>query len=89
MKTAMLNVKIDPKIKREAVKIAESLGFSLSAIVNASLKDLTRRKTVSFSILEPNVALTNVIRKTRAERGKGKSIGPFYSASTMMKSLNS
>ena len=37
MKTAMLNIKIDPRVKKDAVKVAEDLGFSLSAIINASL----------------------------------------------------
>jgi len=32
--------------------VADELGFTLSAIINASLKDLARSKTVSFSVLE-------------------------------------
>lgn len=52
MKTAVLNIKIDPKVKKEAQKVADELGFTLSAIINASLKDLARSKTVSFSVLE-------------------------------------
>ena len=50
MKTAVLNIKIDPKVKKEAQKVADDLGFTLSAIINASLKDLARNKAVSFSV---------------------------------------
>lgn len=53
MKTAVLNIKIDPRVKKEAQKVADELGFSISAIVNASLRDLARNKTVSFSVLGP------------------------------------
>ena len=77
MKTAMLNVKIDPKVKREASKIAEDLGFSLSAIVNASLKELTRRRSISFSVLEPSPMLKKTIREARKARAKGDFYGPF------------
>lgn len=53
MKTAVLNIKIDPKVKKEAQKVADELGFTLSAIINASLKNLARSKTISYSVLEP------------------------------------
>ena len=77
MKTAMLNIKIDPLVKREASKIAQNLGFSLSAIVNASLKNLTRSKSVSFSLLEPTSLLKKAIDSARVDRIKDKSYGPF------------
>ena len=89
MKTAMLNVKIDPKVKRDAGRVAEDLGFSLSALVNASLKELVRQKAVSFSLLQPSDLLKEAIRDTRAIRVRGKNFGPFSSASAMMKSLRS
>ncbi len=89
MKTAILNIKIDPKVKREASKVAEDLGFSLSTLVGASLKELIRSKTVSFSLLEPSDLLKDAIRDTRAMRKAGKNFGPFSSAHEMMKSLES
>ena len=89
MKTAMLNIKIDPKVKRDASKVAEELGFSLSAIVNASLKGIIREKSVSFSLFEPTDILKEAIRDTRAMRTHGKNFGPFSSASDVMKSLRS
>lgn len=89
MKTSALSIKIDPKVKKEAQKVADELGFSLSAIINASLKHLARSKTVSYSILEPTPLLKNAIKSARADRARGKSIGPFKSSREMMKSLSS
>ncbi|OHA79159.1 MAG: hypothetical protein A2747_01510 [Candidatus Yonathbacteria bacterium RIFCSPHIGHO2_01_FULL_44_41] len=88
MKTAVLNIKIDPKVKNEAQKVADELGFTLSAIINASLKNLARSKTVSFSVLEPSARLKRAIRSADADYAKGKnSVGPFYDAESMIRSL--
>ena len=91
MKTAMLNIKIDPRVKSEAQKIAEVLGFSLSAIVNASLKNLIYTKSVSYTIPEiPNAKLKKAIKEARRDRASGKnSYGPFSNVEDMMKALRS
>jgi addiction module RelB/DinJ family antitoxin len=89
MKTSVLNIKIDPKVKRDAQKVALDLGFSLSAIVNASLKDLARSKTISYSLLEPTPLLKNAITSARADRSNKKLIAPFSTVPDMMKSLRS
>ena len=87
----MLSIKIDPRVKSEAQKIAEDLGFSLSAIVNASLKNLIYTKSVSYSIPEiPNAMLKKAIREARRDRISGKnSYGPFSTVEDMMKALRS
>ncbi|MEK7060109.1 MAG: type II toxin-antitoxin system RelB/DinJ family antitoxin [Patescibacteria group bacterium] len=87
MKTSALSIKIDPKVKHEAQKVANQLGFSLSAIVNASLKNLARSKTISYSLLEPSPLLKKAINSARLDRSRGKSFGPFNSSKEMMKSL--
>ncbi|MEK7568533.1 MAG: type II toxin-antitoxin system RelB/DinJ family antitoxin [Patescibacteria group bacterium] len=70
MKTAVLNIKIDPKVKNEAQKVADELGLSLSAIINALLKDLVRNKSISFSLLGPTPFSERVIRAARADQSK-------------------
>lgn len=88
MKTAVLNIKIDPKVKDEAQKVADELGFTLSAIINASLKNLARSKTISFSVLEPSKSLKLAIRSADNDYAKGKNtIGPFHDAESMIASL--
>lgn len=89
MKTAALSIKIDPKVKREAQKVADELGFSLSALVNAYFKDFVRTKSVSFTIAEPSPRLQKIITTARIDRQKGKTKGPFGTIDGLMKSLNS
>lgn len=50
MKT-VINIKTDKEVKKDAQKIASNLGFSLSAIVNAYLKQFVRNKEVYFSMV--------------------------------------
>ena len=88
MKTSVLNIKIDPKVKDEAQKVADELGFTLSAIINASLKNLARSKTISFSVLEPTPLLAKSIRSARTDRAKKKP-ETFSKTSDFMKSLRS
>lgn len=87
MKTAVLNIKIDPRVKKEAQKVADELGFTLSAIINASLKNLARNKTISYSVLEPSARLKQSIKSARFDRACGKSVGPFRDAESMIRSL--
>jgi len=89
MKTSALSIKIDPKVKYEAQKVANQLGFSLSAVVNASLKKLAREKTISYSLLEPSPMLKRAIESARRDRKKGKLVGPFSNPADFLKSLHS
>ncbi|OGZ18299.1 MAG: hypothetical protein A2V72_00840 [Candidatus Nealsonbacteria bacterium RBG_13_37_56] len=50
MKT-VINIKTDKKVKKNAKKIAEDLGFSLSAVINAYLKQFVRNKEIYFSTI--------------------------------------
>lgn len=49
MKT-IINIKADKEIKRKAQKIADELGLSLSAVINAYLRQFIRNKEVYFRI---------------------------------------
>lgn len=49
MKT-VINIKTDKEVKKNAKKVAEDLGFSLSAVINAYLKQFVRNKEVYFSV---------------------------------------
>ncbi|HUD19952.1 MAG TPA: type II toxin-antitoxin system RelB/DinJ family antitoxin [Patescibacteria group bacterium] len=64
MRTTILNVRTDPKVKREAAKVAESLGFTLSSLVNAYLRSLVKTKTIEFSeSYEPTPYLARILKK--------------------------
>lgn len=49
MKTAIINIKTDVHTKEEAQRLAEELGFSLSSIVTASLKQFIRTQEIHVS----------------------------------------
>jgi len=49
MKT-VINIKTDKEVKRDAQRVAENLGFSLSALINAYLRQFVRNKEVYFSV---------------------------------------
>lgn len=52
MQTAVVSIKVDPDVKKEAQKVAEELGFSLSAVLTGFIKTFIREKSINFS-LEP------------------------------------
>ncbi|MBU1178997.1 type II toxin-antitoxin system RelB/DinJ family antitoxin [Patescibacteria group bacterium] len=90
MKT-LINIKADKEVKDGAQKIAEELGLSLSAIINASLKQLIKNKGVCFSAV-PRMTpyLENIIREAKKDYKASKNIvGPFATTKEMDKYLNS
>ncbi len=48
---AIINIKTDKEVKENAQKVAADLGLTLSAVVNASLKQFIRSKEVYFSAI--------------------------------------
>ena len=76
MNTAIVNFKIDQKIKKQAQKIASELGLSLSAIINGYLKNFIRTKTVTFSMHdeEPSEYLIKAIDESEKDIKEGRVI---------------
>ncbi|MBI2017924.1 type II toxin-antitoxin system RelB/DinJ family antitoxin [Candidatus Daviesbacteria bacterium] len=52
MQTAVINIKVEPKTKKEAQKVAEEMGISLSGLINGFLKQVVKTKTVTLSAKE-------------------------------------
>lgn len=50
MKTTVINIKTTNEVKTQAQEIAKELGISLSSLINAYLKQLTRTKRVVFDL---------------------------------------
>jgi len=46
----VINIKTEKEVKTRAQKLANEMGFSLSAVINAYLKQFVRNKEVHFSI---------------------------------------
>ncbi len=81
MNTASIFIKTEPKIKQAAQKTAEELGFSLSSLINAFLRQLVKTKTITFSAKEldeiPN-ARTRAILKQAEEDLKTGNTSPLF-----------
>lgn len=73
MNTAVINIKTDKKVKTRAQKVAAELGFSLSSLINAYLRQLVKTKSVNFSLLneEPSELLIKAIKESERERESG------------------
>lgn len=74
MYTAVINVKTHPEIKSKAKKVAEELGFSLSSLVNAYLRQLIKTKTIIFSAVseEPSKYMIAMLKQAQKEIKMGK-----------------
>ncbi|HAS84969.1 MAG TPA: hypothetical protein DCS23_02790 [Candidatus Yonathbacteria bacterium] len=86
MKTAMINIKTDRVVKEEAQKLAAELGFSLSALVTASLKQFVRTREVQFSAAyRMTPYLEGVIKEVEKDIKAKKNISPAF---TNMKDMD-
>ena len=68
MNTAVINIKVEPTIKKQAQKLAEELGLSLSGLINGYLRTLIRTKTVTFSLSEePSDYLIQALKESEKD----------------------
>ena len=66
MNTAIINIKTEISTKKQAQQVASKLGLSLSALINAYLKEVIKTKRVEFSLDEtPSPYLIKVLRQAR------------------------
>ena len=79
MNTAVINVKVEPKTKKQAQEVAKSLGLSLSAILNAYLKQLVRTRSVAYD--DVRLTLTPQAEKWLAESEEDVKAGRITSYS--------
>jgi len=91
MKTAVINIKTNKEVKEQAQELAEELGFSLSSLVTASLKQFIRAREVRFSALPKMTPyLEGVIKKVEKDIKAKKNLSPEFANSVDMdKYLNS
>lgn len=88
MNTASILIKTDPKVKAKAQETAKELGFSLSSILNAFLKQFVKTKTVNFSAElpeEPNEYFKSQLKKARENRKAGKGSPLFTDDEALIK----
>jgi addiction module RelB/DinJ family antitoxin len=90
MNNATIFIKTEPKVKEQAQKAASELGFSLSSILNAFLRQFVKTKTIHFSVTEekPSKYLIGLIKKAREDLKKGDTSPKFASADEAIKWLH-
>lgn len=74
MNSAVLNVRVEPQLKKKARLVADGLGLNLSALVNAYLRQLVRTKTVHFTAAaeEPTEYLLEALRESKKDIKAGR-----------------
>ena len=68
--TAVINLKTDPKLKKEAMELADTLGVSLSQVLNAALMRFTTER--EFRVSEgyiPTPWLADVLAESKQHDG--------------------
>jgi len=82
----IINIKTEKNIKTHAQKLAKEMGFSLSAIINAYLRQFLRNKEVYFTIT-PKISpeLESLLGKTEFDIQRNKNISRILSSQKEIK----
>ena len=74
MNGAVINIKVEPRLKAKAQEVASDLGFSLSSLIKGYLRQLITTKTIHFSLQneEPSEYLIKALRESEEQRKKGQ-----------------
>lgn len=74
--TAIINFKIDKKVKIRAQKVAEAMGLNLSDVLNIYLRGFIKIKEIHISLNEdeakPSDELLEAVKEARREYKGGK-----------------
>lgn len=90
MNTVAVNIRTQPEVKAKAQKIARNLGFSLSSLMDAWLRQFARTKRVSFSAEEerPSKYLIESLKKSEEDIKAGRVSPGFDNAADAIKWLD-
>jgi addiction module RelB/DinJ family antitoxin len=85
MRTTVINVKTERDVKKNAQKVAEELGLSLSTIINAYLKQFVRNKEVHFTTApRMSVGLEEFLGRAQEDIKKKRNLSPVFSSGEEM-----
>lgn len=75
MNNAVINFNTTSKLKREAKKVLNEMGLTLSVALNASLRKIIAERRVEFTAPEiPNARLKRAIKDAKKEYATGKMV---------------
>lgn len=66
-KTAVVNVRVEENVKKNAEEILDSLGMTMSCAINILLKDIVRKKGFPINLSESIIDSMDVSKMTREE----------------------
>lgn len=90
MDSAVINIKIEPRLKSQAQKVAEEFGLTLSTMVKSLLAQVVRRKEIVLSLSEePTEYLLKALKESEADIKAGRVSPAFDNVSDATKWLNS
>jgi addiction module RelB/DinJ family antitoxin len=78
----VLNVKIDPELKKNAQTVAKQLGLPMSIVVAASLRDFVNTRSITISDsprLKPEIEAELVAMSKKVQSGNLKDYSPAFS----------
>ena len=89
MNTTSLHIKIEPEVKKDAQKVAQDLGLSLSAVTKALLKQFIRTKRLSVGERPeiPNASFRRRLAQTEKDIRAGR-VHSFASAKGVLEYLD-
>lgn len=89
MQTAVINIKVEPKIKKQAQKVAAEMGLSLSRLIDGFLHQVIKTKTVTFSASEePSDWMIKNLEESRKDIEAGRVSPSFSTADEAIAWLN-
>lgn len=91
MNTTVINIKTNPDVKLKAQAIAEELGLSLSAVINALLRQFVRTKAVNLDLNReeiPSPYLKRILKESMEDIKKGRVSPTFTNAKDAVAWLN-
>ena len=84
-KTATIQTRVDPEIKRNAKEILNTLNISMSEAISLYLTQITLNKGIPFEIKIPN----NLTAKTLKDSENGKELHKVSDVDELFHELNS
>lgn len=79
MKTAVINIKVDPKLKAQAQARAKKLGVPLSYVLHTQLLNFTRGEKVELPAETMTPHLEKLIEEVEEEIARGE-VSPSFEA---------
>jgi addiction module RelB/DinJ family antitoxin len=85
----VVSIKMDKKVKEQASKLAKEMGFSLSAVINATLYQFVKNKELHITV-EPRMTayLENIVAEAKRDYKAGRHIKRFKNMEDLIVDLD-